>query len=58
MRLDNTVDERIREIAEFICTIADIPGSIYGSDTKIINNRSTNCKAYNKAKMKVCILHF
>ena len=58
MGLDNTVDERTRELSEFLCRIERIPGGIYGSDTEMIHNLSTNCKDYEKAKKKVCILYF
>ena len=58
MGLDNTVNEKTREIAQFICRIEAIPGGIYGLDTGIVNNLSINCKEYNREKKKVCILHF
>ena len=58
MGLDNTVDERTRELAQFIRKIEAIPGRIYGLDTELINNLSTNCIDYKRAKKKVCVLHF
>ena len=58
MGLDNTVDERTRAINQFLCLIDAIPGGVYGSDTDMINNLSTNCTDYEKAKKKVCILYF
>jgi len=53
MGLDSTVDERTRELAEFICTIEAIPGGTYDSATEMIHNLSTNCKEYNRAKKKI-----
>ena len=58
MGLDNTVDERTRAINQFLCKIDAVPGGIYGADTDMINNLSTNCTDYEKAKKKVCILYF
>jgi len=53
MGLDNTVDERTRALSEFICRIDAIPGGLYGSDTEMIHNLSTNCKGYEKAKLRI-----
>ena len=58
MGLDNTVDKRTRELAQFIRKIKAIPGGICGSDTEMINNLSTNYIGYKRAKKKVCILQF
>ena len=58
MGLDNTVDERTRELTQFILKIDAIPGGMFGLDTETINNLSTNCNGYESAKKKVCILHF
>lgn len=57
MGLDNTVDEMTRELSQFLCRIDNIEGGLYGSDTDMINNLTTNCKEYDKAKLKVCSLH-
>ena len=56
--LYNCVDERTRQISEFICTIETFPGDIFDADTDMINTLSSNCPIYNKAKKNVCDLYF
>ena len=57
MGLDNTVDERTRELTQFIRKIDAIPGGIYGSDTEMINDLSTTAKV-TKVQRKRCVFYF
>ena len=53
MGFADCADDKTVSIAEFLQRVEKIPGGIYGDDTEMIKNLSSNTTGYEKAKFKV-----